>query len=103
MTTMTKFQDMNRGQWFREVNGSRVMLKLQNQLPSGFKLLFMRVCLAPDHPAVDPSLGCSEATDEAQKCKSLSEGDTFNAIDSVGVPCFCPPWLEFELIENPRI
>lgn len=98
---LTKFQDMDQGQWFREDSGSRVMLKIQSQLPSGLRQFSMRVCLPAGDPAVDPSLGNASTVDEVQGCKKLAEGLPFNAIDSVGVQCFCSPWLEFEPIENP--
>lgn len=81
---------MDQGQWFREASGSRVMVKLHATLGSGFKQFTMRFVVPPDHPAVDPSLGCQD-----------TKGIPCNAIDSAGVHCWCPPWVEFEPIDNP--
>ena len=89
MNTM-KFGEMSAGQWFREINGNRVFIKLQNRLPSGIEVVY---------DAFEPV----NTTDDRRHVKTGSRINSlhYNAVDQDGIPGSCPDWIEFEVIEAP--
>lgn len=79
------FSDIKQGEWFREVSGSRILVKLHNVLPSGCHQSHMRFVVSKDKPEVKPS----------------SIGMPFNSVDTDGITGFCPSWVEFDVIPKP--
>lgn len=88
-----KFGEMPYGQWFRELRSDdpRVFVKIQNVLPSGIQVLYMKK-VAKDHFFLS-----GEKMDSGGK---IING-YFNSIDLDGIPGTCPDWVEFELIDPP--
>ena len=74
-----KFGDMPQGTHFKELNGHRKFIKLQNMLPSGLRQITQRVVWNVDG--------------------TLSEPISCNSVDYRGIHARCPDWLEFEVID----
>lgn len=90
-----KFGDMHYGQWFKEVGrkNARVMLKLQNVLPSGMKVAYdtLEVDYIPE----------GEDSRRAVTKPGPLHCNHFNAVDVDGIPCCCPDFVEFRTIASP--
>jgi hypothetical protein len=89
---LMKFGDMHYGQWFREANGDRRFVKLQNVLPSGIKVIYRSFEIESIPEGQD-----ARHAKPGQACSCLH----FNAVDQDGIPGSCPDWLEFEIIDAP--
>lgn len=88
---LMKFGDMHYGQWFREANGDRRFVKLQNVLPSGIKVIYRSFEIE--------SIPEGEDARHAKPGKAIP--GNLNAVDQDGIPGSCPDWLEFEIIDSP--
>ena len=77
-----QFGDMVQGTHFKEGNGKRKFIKLQNVLPSGLSQKTYRSVIRDDSD-VKKYIEC-------------------NSIDYDGIHSTCPDWLEFEVIKEPK-